>query len=67
MQQQRNICMVLSIHMDMLIILLVQFPAYNEDGSYLFYNKTEGYETILNYNILNERDNTGSKDKESDN
>ena len=38
-------------------------PAYNEDGSYLFYNKTEGYETILNYNILNERDNTGRKIK----
>jgi len=38
-------------------------PAYNKDGSYLFYNKTEGYETILNYNILNERDNTGRKIK----
>ncbi len=36
-------------------------PAYHRDGSYLFYNKTEGYETILNYNILNERENSGRK------
>ncbi|WP_294142810.1 SusC/RagA family TonB-linked outer membrane protein [uncultured Sanguibacteroides sp.] len=36
-------------------------PAYNADGSYLFYNKTQGYETILNYNILHERENTGRK------
>lgn len=35
-------------------------PAYNKDGSYYYYKKnTGGYAGYLNYNILNELDNSG--------
>ena len=42
-------------------------PAYNEDGSYFFHEKVGEYSTLgknmYNYNILNESEHTGSKNK----
>ncbi len=39
-------------------------PCYNEDGTLSYYNRSQGYETYLKYNILNELENT---DKTVDN
>ncbi len=35
-------------------------PCYNEDGTLSFYNKTQGFEVPLQYNIVNEMNNTGN-------
>lgn len=35
-------------------------PCYNEDGSLAWYNRTQGYENPLRYNIVNEMNNTGN-------
>lgn len=34
-------------------------PCYNEDGTLAYYNKTQGFEQPLKYNILNEMQHTG--------
>lgn len=36
-------------------------PAYNEDGTLAYYNRTQGFEQPLVYNILNEMEHTGRK------
>ena len=36
-------------------------PAYNDDGSYYFYKKNSGNSDYLNFNILNELDNSYQK------
>ena len=41
-------------------------PAYNDDGSYFFYNKiASGLQGIMSYNILNELDNSYKKQTEN--
>ena len=34
-------------------------PCYNEDGTLAYYNKTQGYEFPLQYNVVNEMQHTG--------
>lgn len=34
-------------------------PCYNEDGSLAYYNKSQGFEVPLQYNIVNEMNNSG--------